>query len=231
MKRSCPWREGHVANWRVDPARLSGEWSCYRQVDPQWAPLYHGAGEPVPSQSSGRWHRQGEGYAQYMAVEPLGAWAELVRYEHIRGHTRAEQYRRKLWLLFVREHDIADLSTFDHYDAAGLGPRVAVGAHTNSQDLADELRAAGYRGVLSPSAALVGATNLTLFGERFERPRLGGLATWSNPKPGVFVPCSLAADGNPPEQLILDTVFENMEHDGYRDWLRAHGKPLPSGTP
>jgi hypothetical protein len=166
-----------------------------------------------------------------MALEPLGAWAELVRYEHIRGNTRAGQYRRSLWLVFVREHDIADLSTFDHYDTCGLDPRLAVGAHPESQDLAKELRAAGYRGLLAPSAALVGATNLTLFGERFERVRLGGMAAWPNPKPGVFVPCSLAADGNPPEQLTLETVFENMEHDGYRDWLRAHGKRLPAGTP
>lgn len=219
-----------VASWQADPAPLSREWSCYRQVDPQWAPLYHGAGEPVPSQSSGRWHRQGEVYAQYIALEPLGAWAELVRYEHIRGNTRAEQYRRNLWLVFVREHDIADLSTFDHYEACGLDPRLAVGDHADSQKLADELRGAGYRGLLSPSAALVGATNLSLFGERFERPLLGGLATWPNPKPGVRLPCSLVVEGNPPDQLILETVFENMEHDGYRDWLRAHGKPLPPGT-
>lgn len=220
-----------MASWLVEPNRLSGEWSCYRQVDPQWAPLYHAAGEPVPSQGDARWHRQGEGYAQYMALEPLGAWAELVRYEGIRGNGRADQYRRKLWLMFVREHDIADLSTFDHYDACGLDPRIAVGPHPDAQNLADELRAAGFRGVLSPSAALVGATNLTLFGERFEKVLLGGLATWPNPQPGVRVPCSLVGEGNPPDQLTTETVFEDMEHDGYRDWLRANGKPLPAGVP
>lgn len=208
-----------MASWRAEPARLSGEWSCYRQVDPQWAPLYHAAGEPVPSQTGGRWHRLGEGYAQYLALEPLGAWAELVRYEGIRGNVRAEQYRRRLWLVFVREHDIADLSTFARYDACGLDPRIAVGSHADSQPLADELRAAGFRGVLSPSAALVGATNLTLFGERFEKVLLGGLATWPNPMPGVRLPCSLVVEGNPPDQLITETVFEDMEHDGCREWL------------
>ena len=220
-----------MASWQAEPARVNGEWSCYRQVDPQWAPLYHAAGEPVPSQNDARWHRQGEGYAQYMALEPLGAWAELVRYEGIRGNARADEYRRKLWLMFAREHDIADLCTFAHYAACGLDPRVAVGPHADAQELADELRAAGFRGVLSPSAALVGATNLTLFGERFEKVLLGGLATWPNPKPDLRVPCSLVVEGNPPDQLITETVFEDAEHDGYRDWLKANGKPLPAGVP
>lgn len=226
----CRWREGRVASWLADPPRLSREWSCYRQVDPEWAPLYHGAGELVSSQSSGRWHRQGESYAQYMALEPLAAWAELVRYEHIRGNTRAVQYRRNLWLIVVRERDIADLSSFDHYDACGLDPQIAVASHAASQALADELRAAGYRGILSPSAALVGATNLTLFGERFERVLLGGLTSWRNPNPDILLPVSLAADGHPPAQLITETVFENMEHWGYRDWLAATGNQPPQGT-
>src|SRR5205807_4943033 len=120
-----------MASWRAEPARVSGEWRCYRQVSPDWASLYHAAGEPIPSQSSGRWHRQGEGYAQYMALEPLGAWAELMRYEGIHGDARAESYKRSLWLVFVREQDIADLSTFDRYDACGLDPRLAVGGHAD----------------------------------------------------------------------------------------------------
>lgn len=220
-----------MGSWQTEPARVSGEWHCYRQVDPKWAPLYHAAGEPTPSQSDARWHRLGEGYAQYMALEPLGAWAELVRYEGIRGNARANEYRRELWLMFVREDDIADLSTFGHYDACGLDPRLAVGKHTESQKLADELRDAGFRGVLSPSAALVGATNLTLFGARYEKVLLGGLDRWPNPQPELRVPCSLVVEGNPPDQLITDTVFEDMEHDGYRDWLKDNGKPLPAGVP
>jgi hypothetical protein len=207
-----------VASWRVEPERRSGAWHCYRQVDPQWAPLYHAAGEPTPTQDDARWHRLGEGYAQYLALEPLGAWAELVRYEGIRGATRAEQYRRRLWLFFVVEHDVADLSSFDRYADCGLDPEIAVGAHPAAQRLADELRAAGYRGVLSPSAALVGATNLTLFGPRFEKVLLGGLERWANTHPGLKLPCSLVVEGNPPAQLVTETVFIDDEHDGYREW-------------
>ncbi len=220
-----------MPSWRVEPERISGEWYCYRQVSPDWAPLFHAAGEPVPTQSSGRWHRQGEGYAQYLALEPLGAWAELVRYDGIRGHVRAAQYRRKLWLCFIREDDIADLSTFERYHDCGLDPSLPVGAHEQSQHLADELRKTGFRGVMSPSAALVGATNLTLLGARFEKIMLGGLERWKNPQPQLRVPCSLVVEGNPPEQLTTETTFEDMPHDGYRDFLATRGLPVPVGVP
>jgi len=220
-----------VTTWTREPARVAGEWRCFRQVAPDWPPLYHAAGEPSPSQRSARWHRLGEGYAQYLALEPMGAWAELVRFEGIRGGTRAAQYRRRLWLVFVREREIADLSTFSRWADCGLDPRDAVGDHAACQAIADDLRAAGYRGVLSPSAALAGATNLTLFGPRYEKVLLGGLEEWDNPNPELRLPCSLAAEGTPPEQLIVETTFVDVPHDGYRAWLRSQGLRAPRGAP
>jgi RES domain-containing protein len=220
-----------VASWHREPERVAGEWRCFRQAAPDWPPLYHAAGEPLPTQGSGRWHRQGQGYAQYLSLEPMGAWAELIRYEAIRGAARAAEYRRRLWLVFVREHALADLSTFDRYDACGLDPRLAVGPHENAQALADELRTAGYRGLLSPSAALSGATNLTLFGPRYEKVLLGGLETWVNPDPDLRLPCSLAAEGTPPAQLVTETTYAGMEHEGYRAWLSDHGGAAPPGPP
>src|SRR5262249_9151719 len=130
-----------------------------------------------------------------------------VRYENIRTAERAAQYTRALWLVFVREHNIADLSTTDRYKRCGLAPGIATGPHAESQRLADDLRAAGYRGVLSPSAALPGATSLTLFGMRFEKILLGRLDAWDNPDPDVWLPCSLVAEGHPPAQLVDETVF------------------------
>ncbi len=84
---------------------------------------------------------------------------------------------------------------------------MATGPHEHSQRLADDLRAAGYRGVLSPSAALPGATNLTLFGMRFEKVLLGRLETWTNPDPDVWLPCTLVAEGHPPARLVEEAVF------------------------
>lgn len=208
-------------SWEAEPARRTARWSAFRQVSPDWAPLYHTAGEPQPSQQSGRWHRVGEGYAQYMSLDSSGAWAELIRYESIRGQPRAEEYIRRLWIFSVQEQDVADLASFDAYVDCGLDPAIAVGDdHQASQALADELRAAGYRGVLSPSAALEGAVNLTLFGERYEKVLRTGVERWRNPKPGVLLPGTLIVEGNPPADLITETVFVGEPHVGYEEWRR-----------
>lgn len=220
-----------MASWRVEPRRLDGTWYAYRQVAPDTAPLFHSAGERAPSQRSGRWHREGEGYAQYLALEPAGAWAELVRYEEIRAHARASEYLRRLWLVFVEEREIADLGSFQAYEDCGLDPRLAVADHADAQRLAEELRQHGYRGLLSPSAALPGATNLTLFGERYEKILHTAPDRWANPNPDVRLACLLTAEGSPLEDLVIETCFLGMVHDGYRDHLRKVGKPEPASPP
>jgi len=134
-------------------------------------------------------------------------------------------------LVHVEENDIADLSTFDDYVACGLDPRIAVGDHGAAQQLADELRAAGYRGLLSPSAAFPGGTNLTLFGERYEKVMRTRPELWSNPQVGVRLPCQLLAEAAPPAELVLETCFEGMQHEAYRDFLQANELPQPSSPP
>lgn len=220
-----------MPSWRVEPKRAEGAWLAYRQTAPDTAPLFHAAGEPFPSQRSGRWHRQGDGYAQYMALELAGSWCELIRYERIRYSARAAEYIRRLWLIHVEETDIADLSTFAAYAACGLDPRLAVAEHEPCHGLADELRAAGYRGLLSPNAALPGATNLTLFGERYEKVLRTQPELWRNPQPGVRMPCLLVAEAGPPADLVTETCFVGMQHDAYRDYLRANGLSEPASPP
>jgi RES domain len=220
-----------VPSWQAEPARVEGSWLGYRQTAPDTAPLFHAAGEHFPSQQTGRWHRQGDGYAQYMALEPPGAWSELIRYERIRHGARAAQYVRRLWLIYVAETDIADLSTFSAYEACGLDPRLAVAEHEPCQILADDLRHAGYRGILSPNAALAGTTNLTLFGDRYEKVLRGSLDQWQNPQPGVRLPCLLVAEAGPPADLVTETCCVGMQHDGYREHLRTNGLTEPTAPP
>lgn len=220
-----------MASWQASPGRIRGEWTCFRQVSPEWPPLYHNAGTPSPDQESGRWHRKGDGYAQYLALAPLGAWAECARYYSLRSPVQARNMKRNMWLVFAREHEVADLSTFDDYEACGLNAAIAVGEHSASQALGDELRAAGYRGVLSPSAALPGVTNLTIFGERYEEVLLTDLARWNNPDPNSWLPIQPVVEEGPvPTQLCTETVFRTKKHLGYREWMQAQGRAV-GGTP
>jgi hypothetical protein len=206
-------------------------WHAYRQTAPDTAPLYHAAGEQTPSQRAGRWHCLGHGYAQYLSLEAAGSWCELIRYERIRANPRAAQYVRRLWLIYVEETDIADLSSFDRWEACGLDPGIAVGDHDPCQQLAEDLLVAGYRGVLSPSAALPDAVNLTLFGERYEKVLQTRPEAWENPQRGLRLPCHLVAEAGPPSSLIMETCFVGMQHTGYRDHLRRNGHAEPSSPP
>jgi len=186
----------------------------------------------MPTQESGLWHREGEGHAQYMSLSALGAWAEHARRNSIRDEMLARYTTRNLWVVFVCEHDIADLSTFDKHEACGLDAKIAVGKYPPAHALADELRGDGFRGVLSPSAALPNVLNLTVFGERYEKELRTDLCAWRNPGPDSWLPVQVAVRKGPmPTELCTETVFENKPHESYRDWLTSDGRRLPKDPP
>lgn len=207
-----------MASWTSRPRSVSGTWIAYRHTARGIPALWFGAGDTTLRQESGRWHREGEALAQYLALSSDGAWAERIRYESIRTEARRSQDFRCLWQLLVEEEGIADLSTFDAWEKCGLDPALAVGDHDDCQALGADLRHAGYRGVLAPSAALdvAGAVNLTLFGERIEHRILGGpLPAEPVVRGGVWLPTVLLTEYGTP------TVFA-MEHTCYRGAADRH---------
>lgn len=171
---------------------------------------------------------------QYLALSSDGAWAEYVRYERIRTDSRRRRAHRSLWQLRVLADRIADLSTFDRWEACGLDPAIAVGDHADSQALASELRRAGYRGVLSPSAALdvAGAVNLSLFGGRVEQ-RVEGRPLPDEPVGGAngpWLPAILLTDhGAPTPFAMTHTCYRAGHHRTLAEWDagrgRQHGRP------
>jgi RES domain-containing protein len=212
-----------VASWEHEPDRLSGEWVAYREVGDRFPTFWHPGSHRRPTEEpSARWHRQGEGYAQYCSLETDGAWAEFVRFEGIRTEDDRIEYRARLWQLWITETDIADLSTFDKIAACGLDPAIFVDDdHSACQALADELHAAGYRGLLSPSASFPGVTNITLFGARRELP--GHPRLVPNYRPDVYVHVNLAADlSAPPEHVLRVTRYYGDPHLGYEEWKAAN---------
>lgn len=213
--------------WSTPPERVHGVWRAYRHTSQRFPPLWYGGGATSLHQESGRWHRVVAGVAQYLALSSNGAWAERCRYASIRDDRRRLEERRRLWELQVSEHDIADLSTFDRYVDAGLKPELAVGPHAAAWPLADELRAAGYRGVLSPAAACdrPDAVNLTLFSERIEAQEYGAMPDpAANPRPDLFIPAILIADaGSPTQYAMHHTCHQGARHHTFTAWRRAGG--------
>ncbi|HKG02481.1 MAG TPA: RES family NAD+ phosphorylase [Conexibacter sp.] len=202
---------------------VAGRWVAYRHVAQGIPPLWYGAGGTTLRQESGRWHREGESLVQYLALSSDGAWAERVRYESLRTERDRVADYRSLWQLRVSADGIADLSTFDKWEACGLDPAIAVGDHAESQALASELRRARYRGVLSPSAALdvAGAVNLTLFGGRVEHP-IEGKPLPEEPVGGAntpWLPAILLTDRGAPTPFAMKrTCYRSAHHRTLAEW-------------
>ncbi|HZV75700.1 MAG TPA: RES family NAD+ phosphorylase [Conexibacter sp.] len=226
-----------MVSWTSEPARLAGSWIGYRHTALGVPPLWYGAGATTLRQESGRWHREGTSLVQYLALSSDGAWAERVRYESIRTEERRLAERRCLWQLLVEESEIADLSTFDAWEACGLDPASAVGDHAACRTLADELRAAGCRGVLAPSAALdvAGAVNLTLFGERIEHRISGGpLPERPVVAGGLWLPAILLTDSGAPTTFAMEHACYRSHppaHRGLAEWQAERGRRRPGRRP
>jgi hypothetical protein len=204
--------------------RESRDWAGYRYAGIEWPALW------LPSlraynrpQPSARWHIEGEGYAQYFALTERASWAELVRYEGVRTESARCHIRCALWRMRIKEHDIADLSTFDLIQAYGLDPAQLVNDdHVYCRELAVALRAANFRGVLSPSAAYPGATNLTLFG-----PRRECSMDEQNIRPDHYIGCEQVADrAAPPQHVLARARYWGEPHTALYEWEHNPAKAV-----
>ena len=116
---------------------------------------------------AGRWNAAREDAVQYLTFDPDAAWAELIRAENLRSERDVEYVRMPIWVARVDEKNLVDYSTFDQAEAAGFPPDALIDDDWGRcQREGTRLREGGYAGVVCPSAALPGATNVTLFGAR-----------------------------------------------------------------
>lgn len=213
-----------MASWRHEPPRVRARGTYYRQVEPPYPPLWHpGPASDPARQPPARWHSAGQ-LAQYLSSDADGAWAELVRYEHIRTDADRFSEPRRLYACAIDEHDLADLSDFDLVLGLGLDPELLVDDdHARTRILADDLRSASFRGVLAPSAALPGVINLTLFdGRREIRHDDPHLLTARNPRPDYWIPAQPLVDqGIVPVGILPRTRLLGDAHLAYERWTRA----------
>jgi RES domain-containing protein len=120
-----------------------------------------------PNRRDGRWNIAGGEPTQYTTLDAEAPFAEMLRHEDLRTEAEAVHFFSTVWQMQIDSDMIADYRTFELADAAGFDPEALVSDdHEHCQQEAQWLMGHGARGVLSPSAALPGSTNLTLFGPR-----------------------------------------------------------------
>jgi hypothetical protein len=164
----------------------------------------------------GRWHVSGDGATQYLSLSTDGAWAELIRNEELRTEDEVAMVSVSMWAVAIDQEMIVDYSSFELAEQAGFDPLALVDENYElCQREGARLRALNYAGVLAPSAALPGATNLTLFG-----PRMA--STWDRPPLlASSIPATIIAKGGPPPGLLASVRRIGTAH---RD-LVAHTAP------
>ncbi len=116
-----------------------------------------------PALTSGRYHRVGGPGVWYSSSSETGAWAELFRH-HEPGGVSPFEVRRLIGRVRVRDLKVLDLTDERVREVLGVSDGDLTGDDlTRCQAIAEQARAAGYDGVLAPSAALDGQKTLAIF--------------------------------------------------------------------
>lgn len=192
-------------NTAPEPRRIAFDDVAFRWSDydvPLWT---------RPNSSALRWNRARQDATQYLSLSTDGSWAELIRSERLLSTADLRLASMPMWILRVRETNLADYSTFEKAQAAGFPPEALVSDdYERCQAEAQRLRRAGFRGVLAPSAALPGSVNLTLFGRRLA-------VAWDHPEATLmasFVRVKRLAVGRPPDELLPAVRHHGQPHAG-----------------
>jgi RES domain-containing protein len=195
---------------RPDPVFVSRACVPYRLTSydvPLWV---------SPNRRSGRWNIAGDNPTQYFALDPEAPFAEILRHEELRTDEVASHYRSTIWQAQIEEGMVVDYSNFELAERAGFEPEALVSDDLERcQAEARWLIDKGARGVLSPSAALPGSTNLTLFG-----PRVG--VRWgATAELASAIPVQRVMSGGPPPGLAARVRYVGQPEPLLEAYLKA----------
>jgi RES domain-containing protein len=168
-----------------------------------------------PNRHAGRWNHAGAPATQYIALHPLGTWAEYLRWHGIRDAARARELRLGAWALRVFAEEVLAVG-FENARELGLRAEDLVGGDwAPCQAAAERLRRdrARPKALEVPSAALPGARNLVILEPRVAAPYM------LEPLDAVDTPVTLAAAGaHPPASLLELVCHRGEEHAELLAW-------------
>lgn len=170
-----------------------------------------------PNRRAGRFNRLGSRTTQYWSLDPLGPWAEYLRFHDLRDVADIEDLRLRVWAAHLDlPEDTLDVS-FE--GAAALG--IAADALVDDDWARCQLWAGSLTvsAILVPSAAMPGTRNLVMFGERVRIPY-----AWSPVDPAIDIPCDAIVD-------VGSGVSELQEHVRWRGQLHAEFEAWRTGSP
>lgn len=145
----------------------------------------------------GRWNVAGDPPTQYWSMHPDGAWAEFLRQEELQDAADVRLIRRPIWVCRIVIGSLLDLRGTSQQEQHEIAPTDLVDPDWGAcQRLARRLRAAGVGAILSPSAALDGHDNLTIFGAR------RAIHLHRRPVLQSTVPAAIVARGRPSPELL-----------------------------
>lgn len=172
-----------------------------------------------PNRRSGRWNIAGQGCTQYFCLDTEAPYAELLRHEELRTDQEATTLRTILWQADIDEAAVVDYSSFEKAEAAGFPAEALVeDDHERCQAEAARLTSHGATALLTPSAALAGSTNITLFGPRVE-------VSWTAERLlASQLPVQRLASGGPPAGLAARVQQRGSEYPGLATFVRTRGK-------
>lgn len=152
------------------------------------------------SQPGARWHRTGEGPAQYFADTPGGAWAEFLRHEEIADQADLDGVSRALWAVEIGDPRASAPELPEDVLRGGLD------SYPECQNEAARLRANGARALIAKSAALkdgtAGGWRVEL-GIR-EGPRADGRVLVLFGRQPAVIGWLVVDRGRPPTELLTD---------------------------
>ena len=113
-----------------------------------------------PASSSARYHRAGDPWPLYAALDAPTVWAEWSG--ATRGAISPEDETRCLWELEVRDLPVLDLRDAGVREALDITVADLVGARDRPQQLGRRARRMGALGIVAPSAARAGHWSLVV---------------------------------------------------------------------